>query len=330
MALDLSGDRFRLKTLSSRDVLKALKRDARAGLVHAPRSLPPKYFYDGAGSRLFSEICQTRDYYLTRTELALLQRHADEIIVTARPQTCVELGAGASVKTEVLLSRLASRSASVAYVTIDVCEEVLVESAGRLLRTFPGLRIESLAAEYLAGIEALHGLEKPVLYVFLGSSIGNFTEQEAIELLGRVAEKMAPGDHFLLGLDRVKDRGVLERAYDDAQGVTARFNLNVLKVLNARLGANFRLDGFSHLAVYDDVREQIEMYLVAGCDQEVALPAINETICLREGERILTEISRKYTRSSVRHLLSKSGLCEQAHYVPDNEYFSLVLAKPAD
>jgi len=329
MALDLPGDRFRLKSLSSQDMLKALKRDARAGLLHAPRSLPPKYFYDEAGSRLFDEICQTPDYYLTRTELALLQRHADAIIKVSRPNTCVELGAGASVKTEVLLSRLSVHSDAARYVTIDVCEAVLVEAAGRLLQAFPRLKIESLAGEYHDGIEALSRLERPVLYVFLGSSIGNFTEAEAVELLSRLAGKMASGDHLLLGLDRVKDRGVLERAYDDAQGVTARFNLNVLEVLNARLGADFRPDGFSHLAVYDDAEAQIEMYLVAGRDQEVALPAIGASIQLHEGERILTEISRKYTRSSIRRLLSKSGLCEQAHFVPDSENFSLVLAKPA-
>ena len=327
MDSDLPRDRFRIKALSGQDTLKALKRDAREGLVHVPRSLPPKYFYDEAGSRLFDAICQTQDYYLTRTEFALLGQHADEIIAMARPQTCVELGAGASIKTEILLSRLTARSGPVTYITIDVCEEVLVESARRLLHTCPQLRIESLAGEYLVAIEVLPKLKGPVLYIFIGSSIGNFTESESIELLTRVAEKMTPDDYFLLGLDRVKDRGVLERAYNDAQGVTAQFNLNVLNVLNTRLGANFRPDEFSHRAVYHDIKEQIEMYLVAGQAQEVVLPGINETIRMQAGERILTEISRKYTRFSIQHLLSQSGLAERMHYVPGNEYFSLVLAK---
>lgn len=328
MDLGLPGSRFRIKVLSGQDTLKVLKQDAREGLVHAPRSLLPKYFYDEAGSRLFDAICQTQDYYLTRTESALLEQHVDEIIAIARPQTCVELGAGASVKTEILLSELTARSGPVTYITIDVCEEALVESAKRLLPIYPQLRIESLAGEYPVAIEALPRLKGPVLYIFIGSSIGNFADLESIELLSRVAEKMAPDDYFLLGLDRVKDKGILERAYNDSEGVTAQFNLNVLKVLNTRLGANFRLDEFSHCAIYHDIREQIEMYLVARQAQEVELSGLNETIHMQAGERILTEISRKYTRSSIQHLLSESGLFEQMHYVPSNEYFSLVLAKP--
>ena len=329
MASDLPSDRFRIKTLSSQDLPETLRCDAREGLVHAPRSLPPRYFYDEAGSRLFNEICQTRDYYVTRTERALLEQHADEIIAMAKPQTCIELGAGTSVKTEILLSRLAARHDPVTYVAIDVCEEVLLESAMRLLGVFPDLVVESLAGEYLAGIEALREYEKPVLYIFLGSSLGNFSEQAAIELLSRIVRSMAPGDSFLLGLDRVKDRDVLERAYNDRQGITAQFNLNVLNVLNAQLGADFLPDAFSHRAVYRASMEQIEMHLVAKTSQVVTLPGIDETIRLHEGEHILTEISRKYTRSSIRRLLSRSGLHEQAHFTPDNEYFSLVLAKSA-
>ena len=328
MASDLPSDRFRIKTLSCQDMLETLRRDAREGLVQAPRSLPPKYFYDETGSRLFNEICKTRDYYVTRTERELLEQHADEIIAMTGPRTCVELGAGTAVKTEILLSRLTARRDTATYVTIDVCEEVLLESARRLIRDFPGLAIESLAGEYLAGIDALREPEKPVLYIFLGSSLGNFSEPDSIELLSRVVRRMAPGDSFLLGLDRVKDKDVLERAYNDERGVTAQFNLNVLNVLNAQLGADFRLQAFSHRAVYREAMEQIEMHLVARTSQVIALPGIDEMIRLHAGEHILTEISRKYTRSSIQRLLSGSGLCEQAHFEPENGYFSLVLAKP--
>ena len=327
MDMDFPRKQFRVRALSCKDALETLAQDVRKGMLRAPRSLPPKYFYDEAGSRLFDAICKTQHYYLTRTESVLLEQHAEEIIAAVRPQACVELGAGTSVKTESLLSRLAAGSRPVTYVPIDVCEEVLIESAGRLLHRYPRLRIEAQAGEYLAAIQDLPDLDGPVLFIFIGSSIGNFTESESIELLAGIAEIMAPGDAFLLGLDRVKDSEVLEQAYDDAEGITAQFNLNVLKVLNTRLGGNFRLENFSHRAVYQDTREQIEMYLVARQAQQVTLEGLGEVLHFQAGEAILTEISRKYTRSSIQHLLAKSSLIEHRHFVPGNEYFSLVLAK---
>lgn len=326
MDMDLPRERFRIKALSRQDALQTLKQDVQEGLLCAPRSLPPKYFYDEAGSRLFDAVCKTQHYYLTRTESALLERHADEIIAAVRPQACVELGAGTSVKTEILLSRLAAGSRSFTYAPIDVCEEMLIESAARLLHRYPRLQIEALTGEYLSALQALPGLDGPVLFVFIGSSIGNFTEAEAMELLTGVSRVMNPGDAFLLGLDRVKDRQVLEQAYNDAEGITARFNLNVLQVLNTRLEGDFRLENFSHRAVYQEAREQIEMYLVARHAQQVTLAGIDETLHIQAGEEILTEISRKYTRDSIRRLLDGSALGEHMHFAPGDEYFSLVLA----
>lgn len=326
MDMDLPRERFRIKALSRQDALQTLKQDVQEGLLCAPRSLPPKYFYDEAGSRLFDAVCKTQHYYLTRTESALLERHADEIIAAVRPQACVELGAGTSVKTEILLSRLVAGSRPFTYVPIDVCEEVLIESAARLLHRYPRLQIEALAGEYLGALQALPRLDGPVLFVFIGSSIGNFIEAEAMELLTAISETMNPGDAFLLGLDRVKDRQILEQAYDDAEGITARFNLNVLQVLNTRLGGDFRLENFSHRAVYQEAREQIEMYLVARHAQQVTLAGIDETLHIQAGEAILTEISRKYTRDSIHRLLDGSALAEHMHFAPADDYFSLVLA----
>ena len=323
MDLHLPADRFHILELSSQDQLKILDQDVRAGLLTAPRSLPPKYFYDDAGSKLFNAICNTKDYYPTRTEFALLEQHAKEIINTVQPRTCVELGAGASTKTEILLSKLNTGF----YIAIDMCEEVLVKSAQRLLKTYPNLQIKSVVGEYIPAIQEIPSEDRPILFIFIGSSIGNFTEQESIELLSKVAHKMNSDDYFLLGLDRVKNKGVLQRAYDDTEGVTAQFNLNVLKVLNDKLGANFDCDQFFHQAIYNEKDEQIEMYLISKQTQEVEFPGLNKTIQLEENEKILTEISRKYTRSSIQRLLSKSGLIEHLHYAPDNEYFSLVLTK---
>ncbi len=327
MDMDLPRERFRIKALSPQDELKTLKHDVLKGMLCTPRSLPPKYFYDEAGSRLFDAICKTRHYYLTRTESGLLEQHAGEIIAAVQPRACVELGAGTSVKTEILLSKLAADSQPFTYVPIDVCEEVLIESAARLLYHYPRLQIEALTGEYLGALQALPKLDGPILFVFIGSSIGNFTEAEAMELLAGVSGIMSPGDAFLLGLDRVKDRKVLEQAYDDDEGITAQFNLNVLQVLNTRLGGNFRLENFSHRAVYQEAREQIEMYLVARQAQQVLLAGLDETLDIAAGETILTEISRKYTRASIRHLLEGSALTEDMHFAPGDEYFSLVLAR---
>ncbi len=322
-------NRFHIQQLSSQSSIQTLEQDVRAGLLTAPRSLPPKYFYDDEGSRLFNAICETEEYYPARTEFALLTRHAEEIIEIAQPQTCIELGAGASTKTEILLSGLSTNDGLHTYVTIDVCREILVESAYRLLKTYPNLRIRSVVGDYLPAMRALPALDGPVLYIFIGSSIGNFTEQEAIALLAEVAQRMGPDDHFLVGFDRVKDRHILEKAYNDLAGITSKFNLNVLKVLNNKLHTDFNLEQFYHQAIYNEKDEQIEMYLVSKQPQTVCFSALNKTIYLQKNERILTEISCKYTKSSIRQLLANSGLAEQAHFEPANEYFSLILAKRA-
>ncbi len=326
MDLFSSANRFHIRRLPGQDSLKALEQDVCDGLLTRPRSLPPKYFYDSVGSRLFAALCKTADYYPARTEFALLTQCAEEIIAIARPGTCIELGAGTSTKTEILLSALNTGPHLHTYVTIDICEEVLVESAHRLLNSYPNLHVNALVGEYLPAIQALRVPDKPVLYIFIGSSLGNFTAHESIKLLTAIARKMRTDDYLLLGLDRVKGKTVLETAYDDAEGITRQFNLNVLHVLNHKLHANFDTDRFSHQAVYNGNYQQIEMYLVSGQVQSVTFPTLRETMQLAKDEKILTEISRKYTRQSMQRLLSKSGLIERAHYAPANGYFSLLLA----
>ena len=327
MDLPLPTNRLQLLDLPALDSLKILEQDVCAGLLSAPRSLPPKYFYDAKGSKLFTEICNTQDYYITRTEVDLLQQYIEKIISATSPQSCVELGAGESVKTELLLSNINMSNNEFVYTPIDVCKEVLVESAQRLLSTFPDLKISPIVAEYTLAIHTLKQLNGPTLFLFLGSSIGNFNNSQAIGLLTEVAQRMQPDDYFLLGLDRVKDKDILEKAYDDREGITAQFNLNVLKVLNDKLNSNFNLKDFSHQAIYNDKDEQIEMYLISNQNQEVFFPTLNETIHLQKNEKILTEISRKYTNLSIQQLLSESGLIEYMRFQPSNEYFSLILAK---
>lgn len=323
----MTSKRFHILELPAKDASATLQCDVLEGLLERPRSLPPKYFYDDQGSKFFDAICKTQDYYPTKTESALLQMHAAEILDVVRPNTCIELGAGTSAKTEIILAKLNSSLDTFTYLSIDVCEEVLIESAHRLLNKYANLRIESVIGEYIPAIQVVPKLASPILYAFIGSSIGNFTEQESIELLSEVANKMTAEDYFLLGMDRVKERQVLERAYDDREGVTAKFNLNVLNVLNYKLGANIDLGEFSHQAIYNEVQQQIEMYLISQCAQEIAFPTLDKTIKLEQGEKILTEVSRKYTKSSIKNLLKKSGLIQAMHFEPANEYFSLVLAK---
>ena len=317
------------RTLSDQNPQKTLEKDVCTGLLHVPRSLPPKYFYDEKGSKLFEAICKTEDYYPTRTEYSLLKEHAAEILEIVRPSACIELGAGTAAKTELLISKLCEHHTDPVYVTIDVCEEVLVESAYRFLENYSTLKIQSLVGEYIPAIKALPQVDEPKLFIFIGSSIGNFTNVQAIELLGEVAKKMQAKDYLLLGLDRVKDKVTLEKAYDDTDGITAKFNLNVLNVLNTKLNANFDVDKFFHRALYNEQQQQIEMYLVSDQSQEILFPTLGETINLQENERILTEISRKYTRSSIKQLLTASDLIEKAHFQPENEFFSLVLARRA-
>ena len=321
--------RFNLKELTSYDALKLLEDDVRTGLFDIPRSLPPKYFYDDEGSKLFEAICKTHDYYPTRTEAELLNIHAEEIVNTVNPVNCVELGAGTSTKTEILLAKISSKlnKDKFTYISIDVCKEVLVEAAHRLLARFKNINISAIAGEYIPAIRNIPERSSPVLYLFLGSSIGNFSENEAVTLLSQISQKLNDEDHFLIGMDRTKDKGVLEQAYDDSEGVTSEFNINVLRVLNSNLGCNFNINNFKHQAIYNDVESQIEMYLISRAEQEINFPSLNRSIFLKKGEKILTEVSRKYSKESIKSLLKKSGLIEVKHFEPKNEYFSLVLAK---
>ncbi len=327
MNLHVSKDRFQLTEVSSQELLTSIEEDVRQGLLEPPRSLPPKYFYDEYGSQLFKQICETKEYYPTRTEYELLEKHTQEIISTTNPQTCIELGAGASIKTEILLNEIISQTSESTFISIDVCKEVLIEAAERLLQKFKQLQVQSIAGEYLPAIQSIPNYSSPALFLFIGSSIGNFDEQEAIQLLTALSNKMQNEDYFLIGLDRVKDKSVLEHAYNDKEGITAKFNLNVLNVLNHHLQSNFKLENFSHVALYNEQLQQIEMYLQSKQEQQIDFPALNKSITLNKDEKILTEISRKYTRKSIQHLLNCSGLQELAHFEPENEYYSLVLTK---
>jgi len=301
-----------------------LAADARAGLLHRPRQLPPKYFYDASGSALFDAICDTPEYYLTRTEHALLERCAAGLMQQAAADAVIELGAGTARKTRTLL---AHARPGTRYRPFDICAPLMQQVGRDLGREFPHLRIEPCCGDYHAGLAHLEHPPGRCLFLFLGSTLGNFEDDEASTFLDELTGQMAPGDCLLLGVDRVKSRQRLEAAYNDAQGLTARFNLNLLEVLNRELLADFDPAAFRHHAFYNASAHRIEMHLHCLRACRVQLRALGETIHLAQGESIRTEISRKFTRSEAELLLQQAGLEILAHEEAPNGDFSLLLGR---
>jgi dimethylhistidine N-methyltransferase len=291
----------------------------RAGLRGRPRSLPWQFFYDELGSRLFDRICGLPEYYLTRTEDAILRDHAEAMVAgwsLVQPPCLLELGSGSAVKTQRLITAALKTYGTLHYVPIDVSATFLEESAQTLVARFPALNVTGYVADYQTALPvAAARIDGPKLVVFLGSSIGNYSPEQAIALLGQVARIMRPEDRLLLGTDLAKDRATLEAAYDDAQGVTAQFNGNLLRRINRELGADFDLDQFRHHAVYRPELGRVEMHLIARSDQVVLIPAADLTVRFEAGESIHTESSYKYTRDQLRHLADRSGLIEEAFWV---------------
>jgi L-histidine N-alpha-methyltransferase len=249
-------------------------RDVACGLSRPQKEVPPKYFYDRRGSELFDEITRLPEYYLTRTERALLDCWSTALMATLRPRALVELGAGSADKTRRLLDAMVDVGSGEVYVPIDVSAEFLDDSAARLRDEYPTLGIEPLVGDIADPLDLDAALPRPALIAFLGSTIGNFDPAAARSLLGHVATAMRRGDRFLLGADLRKNPAIIERAYNDSQGVTAEFNVNVLRVLNRDLGANFDLSRFEHRAVYDRGLHRIEMHLVSTDDQTVTIPGV--------------------------------------------------------
>jgi dimethylhistidine N-methyltransferase len=290
----------------------------RDGLRAHPRSLPWQYFYDEQGSRLFDRICALPEYYLTRTEDAILGAHASAMVAgwpEGRPPCLIELGSGSAAKTQRLIAAALARYQTLHYIPIDVSATFLEESARTLVQRFPALRVTGYVADYQTALPVAASSAGPKLVVFLGSSLGNYSTTDAVALLRQVASALRPEDRFLLGTDLAKDRATLEAAYDDVQGVTAEFNRNLLRRINRELGADFKLDQFQHRAVYRPELGRVEMHLVARSDQVVQIPAADLTVRFTAGESIHTESSHKYTRETLRSLAESSGLVEEAFWV---------------
>jgi L-histidine N-alpha-methyltransferase len=325
-ALKTNSDRFQLNRLSPGQHLSSLAEDVHSGLTSCPRALPPKYFYDERGSKLFDQICQTDEYYLTRAESALLRKHAEEIVATVRPTAIVEYGSGTSEKTELLIQAANQHDDWLHYLPLDVCEEILIESSERLLDKYPWLSIDAWHGDFLQDMQQFKNGHKRSLYTFLGSSLGNFSYEEAGRFLRDVRNTADDQDWFLLGVDMVKDYDVLNAAYNDSNGYTAAFNLNVLNVLNQALDGNFDITAFEHHAFFDVDKSRIEMNLRSCCQQTVTLRDIDLQIEFADGEHIITEYSRKYTEASIQKLLTSAGFSPQHIFAGDNNEFMLILS----
>ena len=308
--------------------LDALRADVRAGLTAVPKTLPPKYFYDARGSELFDEITRLPEYYLTRAETSILRRHSADIAALSRCESLVELGSGTSAKTRVLLRALLDGGTLREFVPFDVDPAVLTEASDALAAEFPGLAIAPFVGDFEHDIGAVPGQGRRTI-AFIGSTIGNLEPGVRAGFLAQVGAALRPGDTFLLGTDLVKDAGRLLRAYDDAAGVTAAFNRNVLVVVNRELGADFDVEEFRHVALWDAENEWIEMRLRAERARQVTIADLDLVVSFAAGEELRTEISAKFRRERIEAELAAAGMRIVRFWTDQDGDFGLTLAEPA-
>ncbi|MGB9224588.1 L-histidine N(alpha)-methyltransferase [Mycobacterium sp.] len=286
---------------------RALRRDVFEGLQQTPKSLPPKWFYDSVGSDLFDQITRLPEYYPTRAEAEILRARSAEIASASAADTLVELGAGTSEKTRRLLDALRDRGSLRGFVPFDVDASVLSATASAIQREYTGVEIHAVCGDFEEHLTEIPSGGRR-LFVFLGSTIGNLTPEPRAEFLATLASVMRPGDSLLLGTDLVKDTERLVRAYDDAAGVTAEFNRNVLAVINRELDADFDVEAFQHVARWNSEEERIEMWLRAGSDQRVRVGALDLSVDFAAGEEMLTEVSCKFRPDGVGAELAEVGM----------------------
>ncbi|GAB3415781.1 L-histidine N(alpha)-methyltransferase [Flindersiella endophytica] len=314
--------------LDEAELAAGLTRDVRAGLSGRPKALPPKYFYDARGSELFEEITRLPEYYPTRAERAILETYKEEIAKFSGADSLVELGSGSAEKARLLLGGMQSVGTLRRYVPFDVSESALVEAVSVLSREFPAMEIHAVVGDFERHLSELPRDGRRLL-AFLGGTIGNLTPGERARFLGTIRANLGEHDAFLLGTDLVKDPNRLVAAYDDAAGVTAEFNRNVLRVVNRSLGADFDVDTFEHVAVWDAEQEWIEMRLRSVVEQSVLVADLGLTAEFLRGEEMRTEISAKFRPEGLKGELSEAGLELAAWWTDPAGDFALSLSVPA-
>ncbi|TLD39853.1 MAG: Dimethylhistidine N-methyltransferase [Candidatus Jettenia ecosi] len=320
-------DRIEVKNCMSDTYSNDLKNDVLKGLTATQKYIPSKYFYDTYGSRLFEEISLLPEYYVTHTELSILQDAASAIIEDFPEGDLIELGSGANVKIKTLLEvAYKSYLADIRYVSVDVSEALLAKALKELVGIYPDLRVLGIVADFTKHMKEIP-LDRNKLFIFLGSTIGNFTEKESITFLKNIARLMGPNDRFLLGLDMVKPKETLELAYNDPSGITSKFNKNILSVVNRELNANFQRDDFDHVAFFNEGKNQIEMHLRANRKVPVKIKKLDLTVEIEKDETIRTEISRKFRRESAEKMVDEAGLRINRWFSDPQGWFSLVELK---
>src|SRR5919202_149388 len=314
--------------------------DIKEGLGRSRKKIKPKYFYDHIGSQLFEEICLQPEYYLTSTELDILEDYSPDIISKVYDDpvrvSVLELGSGSSIKTKIFLRHILKNQNNLYYFPIDVSNTILHDSVHRLSIEFPNLRIIGIASDYIDGITkasnfiaAKDNVPNTKLILFLGSSIGNLEPNESRSFLRMLNDKMKNNDNLLVGFDLQKEAKILNAAYNDKAGITARFNLNLLARINRELGGEFSLSSFKHHAFYNKHKKRIEMHLISKISQRVYVDLIGQTFNFKENERIHTESSYKYTLKQIAHLAKNSGFKVKANFLDRNKWFDLALLSPA-
>ena len=325
---DSAARSLRINNLIRQETFDAFAADVRDGLRATPKRLSPKYFYDELGSQLFEAICLLPEYYLTRAENEIFARHADEIVDAcggAPGVALLELGSGSATKTRRIIEALLRRQSSLVYVPVDISASALVESARVLLQSYPALRVDAYASDYHTAIPRLREnlpRDARALVLFLGSNIGNFDPEEALQFLRALRRVLRSGDALLVGADLKKDPATLVAAYDDALGVTATFNLNLLARINREFDADFNVRAFKHVAIYHEDAGRIEIYIESLLAQEVHLRALDLKVGFGAGERLHTENSYKYDAAGLAHLAASSGFRLARTWLDDGGRFS--------
>lgn len=310
---------------SHADIGDDFAEDIAYGLTRKNKFVSSRHFYDKSGSELFDKICELPEYYPTKKEMEILSALKDEL-----PQyldgdySVVELGSGSATKTRYIFDALSARQEKIEYYPIDI-SDVVKESSERLQNEFENLYITGIVDQYESGLNYIKNLAGKKLIIFFGSSIGNFDQKAALDFLKRIRASMNDGDLFLLGVDLVKDRRVLESAYNDSKGVTAKFNLNLLYRINDSLGGDFDVGKFEHVAFYNSREKRIEMHLESKDDQQVLIRQIDLAIKLKKGERIRTEYSHKYTIPQIRRAAKMTGFSIRGMWTDRQDYFASVL-----
>jgi len=306
---------------------RSLADDVLDGLTRPFKELPPKHFYDAAGAELFDRICELPEYYPTRSERAILEQRSAEIVAATGAAELVELGSGTAAKTRLLLAAMADAGTLRRYVPVDVTEAMVLSCADELVAEFPGLQVHGIVGDFERHLRHVPAPDGPRIVAFLGGTIGNFTPGSRRRFLRAMAKLLRPGvDHLLLGTDLVKDPAIIEAAYDDAAGVTAAFNRNVLHVINRELDADFDVDAFEHVAFFDREREWIEMRLRAQRRMDVEVRKLGLKVAFAPREELRTEISAKFTEERLRGDLAAAGLELREVLTDPDDLFALSLS----